>query len=99
MAGSDYLGVLACGLVLCTFAMTSMVPLRLVAMASNVSFIAYAWSLELWPVLALHAALLPLNAFRLRMLVVDAVEGCNGGGNAEAVIRPTFASSTPPKIR
>ena len=65
MAGSDYLGVLACTLVLCTFSMTSMVRLRLVAMASNVAFLGYAWSLGLWPVLALHAVLLPLNAVRL----------------------------------
>ena len=65
MAGSDYLGVFACTLVLCTFAMASMVRLRLVAMASNVAFIGYAWSLGLWPILALHALLLPLNAVRL----------------------------------
>ena len=65
MAGSDYLGILACTLVLCTFATTSMVRLRLVAMASNVAFIGYAWSLGLWPILALHALLLPLNAVRL----------------------------------
>jgi hypothetical protein len=66
--GSDFLGFVACGLVLCTFAMTSMGRLRMVAISSNVGFIGYAWSLELWPVLALHAILLPLNAFRLLQL-------------------------------
>ena len=59
------LGFIACGLVLCTFAMTSMRPLRMVAMASNLSFISYAWMMNLWPILALHSILLPLNAFRL----------------------------------
>ena len=59
------LGFLACGLVLCTFAMTSMRALRLVAMASNLGFISYAWPMGLWPILALHTVLLPLNAVRL----------------------------------
>ncbi len=61
----DCLGFLACGLVLCTFAMTSMRALRLVAMASNLGFISYAWLMGLWPILALHTVLLPLNAVRL----------------------------------
>ena len=59
------LGFLACGLVLCTFAMTSMRALRMVAMASNLGFISYAWLMGLWPILALHTILLPLNAVRL----------------------------------
>lgn len=63
--GCDAIGFLACGLVLCAFAMTSMGPLRIVAMSSNVSFIGYALALELWPILALHTILLPLNAVRL----------------------------------
>ncbi len=37
--GRDFLGFLACGLVLCTFAMTSMRQLGIVAMSSNLSFI------------------------------------------------------------
>jgi hypothetical protein len=39
--GRDFPGFLACGLVLCTFAMTSMRQLRIVAMSSNPSFIGY----------------------------------------------------------
>jgi hypothetical protein len=61
----DCLGFLACGLVLRTFAVTSMRALRLAAMASNPGFISYAWPKGLWPVLALHAVLLPLDAVRL----------------------------------
>jgi hypothetical protein len=37
-----------------------------VAIASNLMFIAYAFSAHLLPVLVLHALLLPLNARRLR---------------------------------
>jgi hypothetical protein len=65
------LGSLACGLVLCTFAMTSMRALRMVALASNVSFIGYAWMMGLWPILALHSILLPLNAVRLLQIEVQ----------------------------
>jgi hypothetical protein len=65
MLGIDALGFLAAGLVFGTFYMKAMVPLRLMALCSNVAFIAYAMGLGLKPVLALHAALLPVNAWRL----------------------------------
>ncbi|MCK8784178.1 hypothetical protein M0638_07285 [Roseomonas sp. NAR14] len=51
-----------------TFATRSMRCLRLVAMGSNLSFIAYAWTMRLWPILLPHAILLPLNACRLRQI-------------------------------
>jgi hypothetical protein len=63
--GSDASGYIASGLVLLTFCMTSMRPLRMVAIASNVAFIAYALTAHLYPVLLLHSILLPLNATRL----------------------------------
>jgi len=61
----NLLGTTACLLVLCTFSMASMRRLRLVAIASNLAFIGYAWSLGLWPILLLHSVLLPLNLLRL----------------------------------
>lgn len=61
----NLLGTAACLLVLCTFSMASMRRLRLVAIASNLAFIGYAWSLGLWPILLLHSILLPLNLARL----------------------------------
>ena len=74
------LGVLACSLVLCSFAMTSMRWLRLMAIASNVSFIGYAWTMQLWPILVLHGILLPLNTIRLAQMPAvrpkAAVPGC-----------------------
>jgi CRP/FNR family transcriptional regulator, cyclic AMP receptor protein len=45
--------------------MNSMTLLRLFALTSNFAFIAYACLGELFPILALHVALLPLNAWRL----------------------------------
>jgi hypothetical protein len=65
MLGYDALGFLAAGLVFGTFYMKSMVPLRFLALCSNVAFIGYAAGLGLTPVLVLHAALLPVNAWRL----------------------------------
>lgn len=59
------LGFLAAALVLLTFGMRTMVPMRIAAIASNLAFIAYGVSLELTPVWLLHGILLPLNAYRL----------------------------------
>ena len=61
----ELLGYLACALVLAAFCMPSIVPLRIVAIFSNVAFIGYASLGCLTPVLLLHAVLLPVNAYRL----------------------------------
>jgi len=61
----DGIGYLAAGLVLAAFCMRSMSKLRLVALASNLAFIAYGYLDNLMPVLVLHALLLPVNAYRL----------------------------------
>ena len=58
-------GYLAAALVFSTFYMQTMIPLRYVAIASNLAFITYGFLEGLYPVLILHILLLPLNAFRL----------------------------------
>ena len=63
--GRDLLGYSAGALVLGTFAMKSMRPLRLTAIASNLAFICYSLVMDLHPILVLHGILLPLNIFRL----------------------------------
>ena len=65
MSGVDALGFLAAGLVFVTFCMKRLVPLRAVAIASNLVFIVYGYSAGLKPVLFLHLVLLPVNVFRL----------------------------------
>lgn len=65
MSHWDAIGYVASTLVLTAFGMKSIIPLRLVAMCSNLVFIIYGLGLELTPVWSLHAALLPLNAWRL----------------------------------
>jgi CRP-like cAMP-binding protein len=62
---AELFGYLAALLVFAAFYMKRMIPLRIVAIASNAAFIAYAWSNGLMPILFLHGALLPLNLLRL----------------------------------
>jgi hypothetical protein len=65
MSGWNAIGYLASGLVLAAFCMKEMVPLRVVAVFSNVAFLIYGLALGLAPVWLLHAALLPINCWRL----------------------------------
>lgn len=59
------LGWLAAGLTLVSFFQKRMIPLRLAAIAANVTFILYALLSGAWHVAALHATLLPFNILRL----------------------------------
>jgi CRP-like cAMP-binding protein len=68
MSLGELFGYIASVLVFTTFYMKTMVPLRLVAIASNVAFIIYALWGGLAPILILHVLLLPLNTLRLLQL-------------------------------
>ena len=59
------LGYLAATLMFSTFFMRLMIPLRAVAMTSNVIYIFYGVMAGLPPMILLHALLLPLNGVRL----------------------------------
>lgn len=73
-------GYLASLLVFATFCMKTMVPLRIVAVLSNIAFIVYSSYGGLYPILLLHSVLLPLNVartfqmLRLRRLVKKATK-------------------------
>lgn len=60
----DAVGYAASLLVFATFCMRTMIPLRVVAIGSNVCFIGFGLAAHVYPVLILHAVLLPLNAVR-----------------------------------
>lgn len=62
---AEFLGYAASILVFATFYMKTMVPLRCVALVSNIAFITYAYLESLFPVLILHLVLFPTNVFRL----------------------------------
>ncbi|WP_213737700.1 hypothetical protein [Bradyrhizobium sp. dw_411] len=61
----DLAGYIASSLVFLTFYMRDMIPLRLVALCSNVAFLVYACTLHLLPIVILHGALIPVNLCRL----------------------------------
>jgi len=61
----DWTGYIASALVFLTFYMRGMIQLRLLAICSNVAFLIYAYNLRLLPIVILHSALIPVNAYRL----------------------------------
>jgi len=65
----EIVGYLASGLVLAAFCVKDMLPLRVIAIASNLAFISYGYLEGLRPVLLLHLLLLPTNLLRLWQLV------------------------------
>jgi hypothetical protein len=66
----DCLGYVACGLVLLTFCMQAIVPLRVAALLSNAAFIAYGWTAHLNPILILHLLLAAINLASLRQHLI-----------------------------
>lgn len=65
LPADQILGFAAACCVLLTFCMKTMRSLRTIALLSNVLFIAYAYRLDLAPVLTLHLLLVPINLLGL----------------------------------
>lgn len=85
----DGIGYLASLLVFCTFYMKTMLPLRGVAITSNIVFMAYGLAGGVYPVFALHVLLLPLNCLRLhqmRRLIRNVREASRGDVPTEWLI-------------
>jgi len=61
----EYLGYVGAGLMILTLAMKTMIPLRMVGMASNVCSMLYGLVAGIYPMLIQHSILLPLNVYRL----------------------------------
>jgi hypothetical protein len=82
-------GFVASILVLTTFTMTDMRTLRIVAIFSNIAFIAYSVLEWLPPVLILHLTLLPMNALRLTELAArgSASRECDSISNFRSWLR------------
>jgi hypothetical protein len=72
---ADWLGYAASLAVLATFLMRTMRPLRLVAILSNILFVAYGYIDHIQPIFLLHLALLPINLWRLVVHWNDAGPG------------------------
>lgn len=65
-------GWIASAFTLATFVCCQGRALRLCALAANAAFIVYGTTAHLWPVLALHAILVPINLWRLSQLCGNA---------------------------
>lgn len=65
----DLLGYAASASVLLTFCMSTMVPLRIIGICSNVLFASFGALAHIYPVFILHVILLPVNAARLVQLL------------------------------
>ncbi len=82
-------------LVFSSFFMKTMIPLRVVAITSNVAFVTYAllglkYGIfgRVYPILVLHSSLLPLNALRLRQIkrLINAVNAAGKSDTFEYLI-------------
>jgi CRP/FNR family cyclic AMP-dependent transcriptional regulator len=65
----EAVGYLAALITFATFYMKTMIPLRVVGIASNATWIAYGAFAGVYPPLVLHVVLLPLNLLRLKQMV------------------------------
>jgi CRP-like cAMP-binding protein len=82
----DMVGWAASAAVLATFCMNTMMPLRVVAIISNVLFCAYGAVAHIFPVLILHAILLPVNVVRL-VQIRRLVHGMQAAENSDLSIQ------------
>ncbi len=65
MSWIDGLGFCASVAVLASFCMTTIVALRVFALASNVLFCVYGLLAHIYPVFLLHVILMPINLLKL----------------------------------
>jgi CRP/FNR family cyclic AMP-dependent transcriptional regulator len=66
----EFFGWSGAFLTLSAYSMRNMLPLRCIGLAANVSFIIYGAFVPVYPMLVLHAVLLPLNLYRLSEILI-----------------------------
>ncbi|MDG4648182.1 cyclic nucleotide-binding domain-containing protein [Roseibacterium sp. SDUM158017] len=86
----ELVGYLASVLVFITFCMKTLVWLRVAAVVSNIAFIVYGVGGQLFPILLLHSALLPMNLFRLgeQVALIRRVRKATQGPSSAEVLLP-----------
>jgi hypothetical protein len=77
----DIVGYAAALAVLGSFCMSTIMPLRILAIVSNVLFGVYGVLAHLYPVFFLHLILLPLNLFKLAQMQLFAGEAARVDSN------------------
>jgi len=89
MTWVDLLGYAASISVFATFCARTMVPLRILALGSNVLFSCYGYIGHIYPVLILHVVLFPINMFRLiqvRDLILEVRSASIAGLSMQSVL-------------
>lgn len=96
MTWTSIFGYVAALAVLATFCMKTMRPLRIVALGSNVLFAIYGFYGHIYPVLALHLVLFPINLTRLFQVqrMIRRVEGAAASELSIADILPLMRRHT-----
>jgi CRP/FNR family transcriptional regulator, cyclic AMP receptor protein len=94
----DLLGYAASASVLVTFCMSTMLPLRIVAIASNVLFATYGAFAHIYPVLVLHLILLPVNATRL-VQILRLIKGVKAAQRSELSVESLLPFMSPRSVK
>ncbi|HWM47550.1 MAG TPA: cyclic nucleotide-binding domain-containing protein [Xanthobacteraceae bacterium] len=92
----ELLGFLGAGLMVATLAMRTMIPLRVVGIASNIAQIAFAVLAGITPMLLQHAILLPMNGYRLfeQLRLVRRLRAASSGDLSMDWLLPFMAKRT-----
>jgi CRP/FNR family transcriptional regulator, cyclic AMP receptor protein len=86
-AWHEMVGCAAALLWLLTFFMRQMVALRSVALAASATWLTYGLADHIFPVIAVHSVLLPLNGFRLaQTLFIRPASAARGTAAAAAAL-------------
>jgi CRP/FNR family transcriptional regulator, cyclic AMP receptor protein len=85
MSIRDLLGWAAAALTLLAFSCNDMLRLRYSALAANAAFIAYGLADQLWPVVALHLVLVPVNVWRLVQTCRTCTSNSHGAGTGHRI--------------
>jgi hypothetical protein len=88
------IGFVAAGLVIATLSMRTMIPLRIIGIASNCAFVTYGILFGSAPTVVLHTILLPLNVYRLREMLnlVNQVKAATQGDLSMDWLKPFMSA-------
>ena len=86
----EFLGYFGASLTLCVYSMKRMIPLRVIAICANCTFVAYGYLAEVYPQMLLHALLLPINSVRLyeMLQIIKKVKAASLGNHDIEWLKP-----------
>lgn len=86
------IGWLASLITIASYSVSTMLPLRFLAITSSLCFATYASILHLWPLLAMELILLPINLYRFWQVLSlrNKVNSAAGGGQSDFSVIKTY---------